>query len=319
MSKVKKIFEKAGGINLIKQYLRMNVFLYACFALLITGFSHKSLEIFRLLMEKKIIDKLRKKYRRFIAGYEINKVYSPNNEKYIWICWFQGEENMPDIVKVCYNSIKKHLSSYNIILITYDNFDSYVNIPDYIIDKYQKGIISNAHFSDILRLELLIRYGGIWIDATVLCTDNNIPKAMLDSDLFIFQTLKPGVDGHTSTISNWYISACQNNKILSLTRDLLYEYWNKNNFLIDYFIFHNFFVLACEKYDNEWKKVLPFTNETPHILLLNLDKKYDKDSFDAIVNQSCFHKLSYKLSDEVKNNHHNIYNYLLKDKENINA
>ena len=32
------------------------------------------------------------------------------------------------------------------------------------------GQITKTHLSDLLRLELLIRYGGTWIDATVFCT-----------------------------------------------------------------------------------------------------------------------------------------------------
>jgi hypothetical protein len=41
------------------------------------------------------------------------------------------------------------------------------------LEKYQKKIIDNTHFSDLLRLELLIKYGGTWIDASVLVTKYN--------------------------------------------------------------------------------------------------------------------------------------------------
>lgn len=36
----------------------------------------------------------------------------------IWVCWWQGKENMPDIVKACYNSIQKHACNHPVILIT---------------------------------------------------------------------------------------------------------------------------------------------------------------------------------------------------------
>lgn len=61
-----------------------------------------------------------------------------------------------------------------------------------------------------------------------------------------------------------------------MTLNLLYNYWEKNDRLIDYFIFHDFFQLAIESYPKEWKKVIPFNNATPHILLLRLFEKYDK-------------------------------------------
>lgn len=36
----------------------------------------------------------------------------------------------------------------------------------------EKGNISNTQFSDILRINLLARYGGYWIDATCLLTQS---------------------------------------------------------------------------------------------------------------------------------------------------
>ena len=46
-------------------------------------------------------------------------------------------------------------------------------MPEYIVKKWEKGRIPAALFSDLLRLELLIKYGGTWIDSTVLCTGVN--------------------------------------------------------------------------------------------------------------------------------------------------
>ena len=59
-------------------------------------------------------------------------------------------------------------------------------MPDYITDKWQRGIIGNAHFSDLLRLELLIEKGGYWIDATVLCTDSKMLEFIDKQPLFLY-------------------------------------------------------------------------------------------------------------------------------------
>ena len=37
-------------------------------------------------------------------------------------------------------------------------------------EKKKKGIISRTHYSDLLRLEILGNYGGIWLDSTFFCT-----------------------------------------------------------------------------------------------------------------------------------------------------
>lgn len=77
--------------------------------------------------------------------------------------------------------------------------------------------------TDLLRLKLLINYGGLWLDATVLCT-GKASDYFFSSDLFFFQCLKHGRDGHASYISSWFMSAKTNNKILIAIRELCYEY-----------------------------------------------------------------------------------------------
>ena len=39
----------------------------------------------------------------------------------IWICWFQGEDKAPDLVKKCIDSVRKHASGYDVIILTEDN------------------------------------------------------------------------------------------------------------------------------------------------------------------------------------------------------
>ena len=199
------------------------------------------------------------------------------------------------MVQKCYASLQQHLTDREIILITEENYRQYVTFPDYILEKAQKGIIPKAQFSDLLRLELLLHHGGTWIDSTVFCSGGNIPSYMLDSDLFMFQTLKPGLDGHPTAVSNWFITSCTSHPILELTRDLLYAYWRRHNSLVDYFIFHDFFQLATEAFPEEWCKVVPFSNSTPHILLLRLFETYNPQIWDGIRNMIPFHKLTYKF------------------------
>lgn len=86
-------------------------------------------------------------------------------EKYpIWCFWWQGEQKMPHVVRVCYNNIKKN--NNNVTLITQENIREIVKIPEEIYNKVSEGKISFTHLSDILRLTLLAEYGGMWIDVT---------------------------------------------------------------------------------------------------------------------------------------------------------
>ena len=296
MKKFMALFKKVGGKAVLKQYLHAHVFLFAMAQTLSQGFSKKGLEIVRLAVNNKILCKLRKKYRRFIADFKAAHQAAPQNRSNkVWVCWLQGMEHAPALVQRCYRSVQENLPDREIILLTEENYRDYVTFPAHIEQKLASGEITRTHFSDLLRLELLIRYGGTWIDATVFCSGGNIPHYMLDADLFLFQNLKPGADGHSTLISSWFMTACTNHPILLLTRELLYRYWEKNKKMVDYFLIHDFFQLAIEAYPEQWASVIPFSNSTPHILLLRLFEPFDAKLWDATVAQTPFHKLSYKF------------------------
>ena len=310
---LKETFEKQGGMKLIKQYWKGGAFFTALGEFVLLGKSRTALEILRQSASLKIKQKLEKKYSWKLDEFDKNyveKEHKASNK--VWMCWFQGMEHAPELVKVCYDSVKKNVSDREVVLITSQNMMDYVQFPSYIQKKIDDGIINGAHLSDLLRLELLIRYGGTWIDSTVYCSGTNIPDYMLNSDLFLFQNLKPGRDGHCSVISNWFITATSNNKLLMATQALLYEYWKQSDELADYFIFHDFFQMVIEKYPQEWNKVVPFNNSTPHILLLRLYEPYDETVWNAIKDQTCFHKLSNKIKNNGKNCSMTYYDKILR-------
>lgn len=296
-------FQRAGGMDTLGQYRRAHVLGYAALQTLFQGTSQKSLEIVRLSVNNRILGKLRKKYSRFIQEYlneeQGKKRKTAEQPKDVWILWLSGMENAPQIVQQCCASVQECFTDRPVHVLTEKNYRDFVSFPAYIQEKIDNGTISATHFSDLLRLELLIRYGGTWLDATVFCSTREIPAYMTDSDLFLFQDLKPGRDGHCQRISSWMITACPAHPILRLTRALLYEYWKKNSGMMDYFLFHDFFELAIEAYPKEWDKVVPCSNAAPHILLLRLFEPYDDTIWKAVREMTPFHKLSYKF-DEAK-------------------
>ncbi len=303
---LKETFKKQGGKTLLKKYIKSGAFFTAVGEFALLGKSKTALEILRLSAQFKTKRKLCKKYQKFLSCFEheySNAGYQHESSNNVWVCWFQGMEQAPALVQKCYQSLKENLISKEIILITSENMSDYVTFPDYILEKWKKGQITHTHMTDLLRLELLIKYGGMWIDATVLCTENekNIPPYFFDSDLFFFQCLKPGRDGHSHINSSWLISAKSNNKILMACRYLCYEYWKKNNSLIDYFLLHDFMAIVLEYYPQDWLRVVPRDNATPHILLLKLFEQYDDKMWSYIKQQTPFHKLTYKFEPEKVN------------------
>ena len=318
MGDFKKIYKKVNGTQQLKQYAKSRVLCFALLQTMLLGTSKKSLEILRLAVNNKIFKRLKKKNKKFIAEYvkeheADNLVHEHSNT--IWTIWLQGMDQAPEVVKKCYESMKRNMPDKEIVVITDDNFKDYVQFPDYIMEKYEKGIISKVHFSDLLRIELLSKYGGTWLDGTVYCSGPIEQEYMLDSDLFLFQNLKPGADGHCSLVSSWLMTASSNNKIILLTRALLHRYWSKYNYAVHYFILHYFFQMAIETYPEEWNKVVPFSNSVPHILLLRLFDEYDEKVWTEVKRMSCFHKLTYKFDEKQASIKGTYYDVILGTKD----
>ncbi|MDM8219013.1 capsular polysaccharide synthesis protein [Limosilactobacillus mucosae] len=311
---LKEIFKKQGGMKLIRQYYKSGALGTAICEFVLLGKSRTALEILRLATGLKTKQHLLKKYQAALNSFQYDESCEHKSSNKVWVCWLQGMENAPEIVKTCYNSLKTNLPNKEIIVLTSSNLNKYVTFPNYIERKWKQGIISNAHLADLLRLELLTKFGGTWIDATVLCTEqeDKIPEYFFNSELFVYQCLKPGRDGHSTYMSNWYISAKSHNKILEATKYLCYEYWKRNNEVIDYFIFHDFMSIVLDTYKDDWHKIIPRDNATPHELLLRMFDKYNDEMWQAIVNQTPFHKLSYKFSKMDLTLNETYYQYIIK-------
>lgn len=302
MGEFSKIFKKVNGVKVLQEYAQSHVLFHALLLTAIEGTSRKSLELVRESVSNKIVRRLRKQYAPFIAEYkktDAQRAKLPHeHSNKVWVCWLQGMEEAPEIVRKCYQSLLDNLNDREIVLLTNENYKDLVTFPPHIQEKIDNGTITRTHMTDFLRLELLEHYGGTWIDATVFCSGKNIPSYIWNSDFFIYQIMKPGLDGHAQRISSWFITSCTNQPILSLTKELLYEYWKTNNKLVDYFLIHDFMELAIEAYPEEWMKVIPVSSSIPHILLLRFNEEYDERVWNAAKEMTPFHKLSWKFNEE---------------------
>ena len=87
--------------------------------------------------------------------------------KVIWTYWHQGFDQAPNVVQHCLRRVKKLNSDYELHLLDKESVYQYtqrVPIPE---DKWER--MSLAHRSDLLRTQLLIKHGGVWMDPTVYC------------------------------------------------------------------------------------------------------------------------------------------------------
>ena len=165
----------------------------------------------------------------------------------IWICWFQGLESAPALVKRCIESVQRHTPDAQVVILTDDNIPDYLSLPEHIKTKYQSGLISKAQYSDIVRCSLLYQYGGIWMDATVFMS-KPLPESFYEKR---FSSLR--FDQHEGAVSQGYwtayfLAAQKGNALVRLVRDILYSYWQHHDTLIEYFLIDYSFLYARERY-----------------------------------------------------------------------
>lgn len=215
----------------------------------------------------------------------------------IFMYWKQGWDNAPDLVKKCLESVKRNANGHPLILLDEKNLHQFIKMPDFIEEKHNCGIIPEANFSDILRICLLHKYGGYWLDATCFLS-SPIPKVIDNSGFFMFQKHLFADWASPVICSNWFIHSDTNNQLLEMVRNWLFQYWNNKTYIINYFMFH--FVLSalveknlkCKKI---WKSMPYICNMNPHVLLFNFSHHYDEEYYQFILNSCFIHKLTYKF------------------------
>ena len=216
-----------------------------------------------------------------------------HGERIIWWCWLQGLEEAPELIRLCLDSVKKQAKGYEIRVISESNLTDYVELPDYINEKYQKGLITRTHYSDLIRTDLLVHYGGVWIDSTVFLTgwkEDLVQK----SSLFAFRTTNAV---RAVKASSWFIAAVPGDRILSLVRDFLMTYWKTHDRLLDYYLFHLFFSIAADCFPEEWRNSPNWNNVNPHLLQREVKKGASAEDCREFLPLAWAHKLTYKLEE----------------------
>ena len=261
--------------------------------LTLLGHGRAALDIGRLSEELQVHKRI---VRRYGAPFDA-PLPEPSQavNKTVWVCWLQGMEGAPELVQRCFESVRDHFAGWNIVVLTSEDFSEYAQLPAFIVEKWRRGAFGAAHFTDLLRVDLLTRLGGLWLDATVLCTGTLSDAFLEKNDLFLFQILPPNALGRSIRASSWLIWAKAANPILAETRRLLWRYWEKEDALFDYFLLHHFMALAMERHPEEARRILPASTTPPHTLQFRLFEPYDEDVWAMLVRQSDFHKLTYRI------------------------
>jgi hypothetical protein len=207
-----------------------------------------------------------------------------------FVYWKQGFETAPAIVRACHRQLTEVLGS-QLVSLSDENLNEYLELPVEVRDRCAKHV---AHMSDIIRVGLLAKHGGVWLDATTWVAENPeeyLSRVSEQSGFFAYRWTN-------SRISSWLMVADSSNYVTATMYEALCAFWKENTKLVGYFMFHDLF--ECLYFsDPVFKKVVDSTPFEPaaerHILQRKyLFSPYDQDAVKQLLQDSPIQKITYK-------------------------
>lgn len=168
LSKLSSFFRKFGGVRLIRAYAKLGVLKVVQKETIRGSIQRQSADKIYYRFQPAILNALRERYTSSVrARLKVHDagLVSRDRSDIIWCCWLQGFEKAPAIVKACVNSLSENIKGKEFRFVDEQNLREYICFPEHIEERWRKKKIPPAMFADLIRLELLVKYGGTWIDS----------------------------------------------------------------------------------------------------------------------------------------------------------
>lgn len=263
---------------------------------------------FYLFWIKKGYTDFKQKYGAWVERRQYGKAEGKSD--FVWVSWLQGYKEAPVLIQKCIDSIKKYSGGQNFCFITMQNYKEYVDVPDYLIKKLENGTITLTFFSDILRLLLLDKYGGLWVDATVFCI-GDFQHLYKESEFFAFRITAED-DGRAA--ASWFMYSEKGHILVKETLHLLLQYCSKMERMEHYYMIHYFFRMVAECYSEVWEKVPVIEVSDCYLLHKKINEAYDVKALKELEKKMPVQKLNRRkrIDMERKNT---FYFYIVSENE----
>ena len=236
-----------------------------------------------------------------IVSHTSNRTAQPIEEReysvrrLIWMLWDRGWAKAPPIQSMCLQAVIHQNPDFNVRAINISEAETLINRTQHYSNKSWAAASIQAK-SDIIRVELLSAYGGIWVDATVYCNEpfsnwlSELGIGRGGRELFAYERKDKEVNENNSPwIASWFLVAAEDSSMLRIWRDEVRLAWSKVPTPFDrfgYFWLHRIFA-HLSKTNPEFKiryanmKVLDaagphclvdYKKKMPHVFKLKSDE-----------------------------------------------
>lgn len=251
----------------------------------------------RIVRERVHMELLTRELKKLIPFIKKLKAPAPVDtaaDEKVFSLWLQGEENAPNLIKKCLDSVRrKYKDSY--VLLDKNNLKDYIELPDFVIEKWKNGVLIPAHLSDIIRIELLWKYGGYWMDATNFMT-GDFPDEIKKAD-FSMLLANGNIIPHMF-VQNCFIRAKKGDPLLGMWREVVLEYWKHNGRPQYYYLVQTLFRMLVT-YNPEAKalfeKMPKLSMDPAHVLWYEIgNQPFDEKRYQKMCEGAFFQKCTYK-------------------------
>ena len=150
----------------------------------------------------------------------------------LWLYWHQGEEQAPKLVAQCLQTWRDLNSNWKVRVLHRETLREHISVDDLPSD------ITLQALSDVIRLRLLRKYGGVWVDATAYCVRplEDWLLQLMASGFFAFT-----LPAHDRLIGSWFLAACEGSPLIKTWESAATRYWRVRRRADAYFWVHYLF------------------------------------------------------------------------------
>jgi hypothetical protein len=151
--------------------------------------------------------------------------------KVIWTYW-DDPDTVPKTVKTCIEGWKKYNPDYTICLLHKSSLKDYH--LDFLLHEKQNTDSNKTRLADMIRINLLKKYGGFWVDSSIICNKSlnwiidiqkkhNVECVIYYLDGFTEESFK----NNSPVVENWFIACVKGSRFI---RDWCDEFMKINNY-----------------------------------------------------------------------------------------
>lgn len=149
----------------------------------------------------------------------------------IWMFWAQGDgKGLGFFRRACIQSWVCNNPAWRVVLLSVSSCFSFIATSD-VPEKWQ--YLRWDVLSDAVRLALLARHGGVYVDISVVCTKPlddwlNLSSSATDIDLEAFYYPKFGRSDHTNRgefVENWFLASPKCSELMQRWHAAFLQFW----------------------------------------------------------------------------------------------